>query len=74
MIIIRYPHYNTEVENWEVQLQEMVIAHRFEPSADLQSPELQEHDTVITGAVAINAYLKKLRQDVADWRAPGCGV
>ncbi|MCI4646619.1 hypothetical protein [Phaeodactylibacter sp.] len=74
MITICYPEYDKEVESWESQLREMVVAYRLQASPELKEPELREHDKVIAGTDAITAYLKKLRQDVDDWRAPGCGV
>jgi|AntRauTorckE5430_2_1112549.scaffolds.fasta_scaffold10878_2 hypothetical protein len=74
MILIRYTEYDAEVKNWENQLREMVVAYRLEALPELEEPELREQDKVVTGNHAITAYLKKLRQDVEDWRAPGCGV
>ncbi len=74
MITICYPEYDKEVESWESQLREMVVAYRLQTSPELKEPELREQDKVIAGTGAIAAYLKKLRQDVDDWRAPGCGV
>lgn len=74
MITICYPEYDAEVESWESQLREMVVAYRLEASPELREPELRAQGKVVTGNHAITAYLKKLRQDVEDWRAPGCGV
>ena len=74
MITICYPEYDKEVKSWESQLREMVVAYRLQASPELKEPELREQDKVIAGTDAIAAYLKKLRQDVDDWRAPGCGV
>lgn len=74
MITICYPEYDAEVENWESQLREMVVAYRLEASPKLREPELRAQGKVVTGNHAITAYLKKLARDVEDWRAPGCGV
>lgn len=74
MIIIRYAEYDTQVENWDNQLREMVVAYQLEASPQFAQPELQEGGKTVSGAPAISAYLKAFKKDVDDWRAPGCGV
>ena len=38
MITICYPEYDKEVESWESQLREMVVAYRLQTSPELKEP------------------------------------
>ncbi|MCB0555815.1 MAG: hypothetical protein KDD02_19870 [Phaeodactylibacter sp.] len=74
MIKVFYPHWNSEIQDWKEKLEELVVAHRFVPDVNLPEARLEAWEEVVVGIAPIQEYLKKLEEEVNDWRAPRCGV
>ena len=74
MIHLTYPIATDRTRNWTERLEKLLIAYRSEEADGLLEPAIVENGKRIGGAAAVEAFIRKLEADVADWRTPRCGV
>ncbi|GJM32137.1 MAG: hypothetical protein DHS20C18_11380 [Saprospiraceae bacterium] len=72
MLLIRYPKWNTQIEDWQHLLQRLALAHKLEEDKELKSPVLEEGKTRHEGGSAISDYLLQLDQESGSWWYCSC--
>ena len=74
MILLTYPIATPQTANWTERLQKLLVAHKSQEADGLLEPAIIENGKRFGGATEVEAFIKKLEADVADWRTPRCGV
>ncbi len=72
MLLIRYPEWNMQVDDWQDLLKRLALAHQLEEDGQLEYPILTEGKTQLEGFAAISDYLLQLEQESEQWWYCAC--
>ena len=67
MIIITYPHSNSNVDHWKNQLEALVTSHKLIEDSSIDTPILTDNSETIKGEKAIEAYIDSLLEFKKAW-------
>jgi hypothetical protein len=67
MITIRYPHSNSNIDNWRNQLEALVTSHELIEDTSIEIPILKDNSETVKGEKAIDEYIDSLLEFKKAW-------
>ena len=72
MLTITYPKKTPQIENWQLQLQTLVMAHQIVQDETINEPVLKNTDETMIGETEISKYMDELMEFQKAWFCNVC--